>query len=121
MTALQLIVLALAVTRLSLMFVKEDGPMYIFKKLRDKVGIQNISLPNGDIKTFVIDEEHNLFGGLLACVWCTSIWVSAILTILYYLLPTVAIFISMILALSMISILINVYIEKMSNENKTND
>jgi hypothetical protein len=118
MTVIHIIILALAVCRLSLLFVTEDGPMHIFKKIRDKVGIQDIVLPNGDIKKFIIDEETNLLGGILSCTWCSSVWFSAFLIIWYLLFPLTAFYISAWLSLSMISIIINVIIERLQDANK---
>lgn len=120
MTVIQLLVLSLAVTRLALMFVTEDGPYSVFKRLRDKAGIQEFTLPTGDVQKFVIDEENNLLGGILSCTWCASVWFSAFLIIGYLLLPVITFYIAAWLSLSMISIIVNVVIERLQDANKDN-
>lgn len=53
---------ALATWRLSSLLVNEDGPAHVFKRLR------------------VWAELHSGFlADLLACVWCCSVWVAAIM------------------------------------------
>jgi hypothetical protein len=54
---LDAIKLALATWRLSSLLVQESGPFNVFAALREKT----------------------TFGGMLDCVWCTSIWVAALL------------------------------------------
>lgn len=56
---LDTIKLALATWRLSSLLVQESGPFDVFGKLRGKTTV----------------------GGMLDCVWCTSIWVAALLVL----------------------------------------
>lgn len=64
MSALDLLILALACWRLAYMLVREDGPAHIFARLR----------------------ARTTFGGLLECVFCTSIW-TAVLVFAVWLTP----------------------------------
>lgn len=52
-----------AIWRLSAMLVNEAGPFEVFERLRYKA-------------------RDTMLGALLECVWCTSVWVSALLLIL---------------------------------------
>lgn len=61
MTALDLVILALATWRLSFMVAREKGPFSAFERLR-------VVLP---------------LGGLTACLYCVSVWVSVGLYLLW--------------------------------------
>jgi hypothetical protein len=63
-TPFEFIVCALAVFRLSLLLSKEDGPMWVFRKLRRSVPAKS-SAKEG-----------------ISCPWCVSIWF-ANLVVLY--------------------------------------
>ena len=52
MNALDLLILALACLRLAYMLVREDGPAHLFARIR----------------------ARTTFGGLLECVFCSSVW-----------------------------------------------
>lgn len=112
-TFLHLILLSLATCRLSIMFVNEDGPMNVFKKIREWADIQEIVLPNGYTERFIIDEDENLIGGILSCTWCASVWFSAFLILLYLLSPLLAFLVAFWLSGSMLSILLNVTVDKL--------
>ena len=62
MTPLLFIVGCLATFRLSLLLSKEDGPAWIFRKIRN-------TLP----------KKSSLHDGV-RCIWCTGVWMSAIVT-----------------------------------------
>lgn len=61
-----LLVGGLATFRLSLLISKEDGPAYIFRKLRRKAPAAS-SLKEG-----------------LSCQWCVSVWMSALIATFYW-------------------------------------
>lgn len=56
LSTLDLIILALACWRLAFMLVREAGPLDIFARLR----------------------ARSTLGGLLDCVFCTSVWTAAL-------------------------------------------
>lgn len=93
-----LLLLGLAATRISLLFVKEDGPFDIFGKLRDYVGVQYDAMgePYGE----------NFFAKLLSCIYCTSVWVGVFFTLLLVIDTDLASIIALPFALSQIAILI---------------
>lgn len=63
MNFLQLLLGGLATYRLSLLISKEDGPAYIFRKLR------KLPPPNSSVKDG------------LSCEWCMSIWMGALVAL----------------------------------------
>jgi hypothetical protein len=65
----------LAVWRISYMLVHEEGPYDIFGKLRDLSGISY------DVYSDLITP--NVVSKILVCVQCTSVWVAALLFLLY--------------------------------------
>jgi hypothetical protein len=98
---LHFILLALATWRLSSLFCQEDGPLGIFRKIRDKVGIVHDC--NGDIEIV----PNKFLCELLSCVWCFGVWVSGAMLVLYIFLPTFAIYFSLWLSFSTITIMVN--------------
>ena len=71
MKFLYLLLGGLATFRLSLLLSSEDGPAYIFRKLR-KLPSKNSSAKDG-----------------LSCAWCMSIWMSALVTTYFWLLALI--------------------------------
>lgn len=60
------ILLALAVWRLTSLFVEEDGPFDIFARLRSLIGVY--------YDEFSVKQSKNEIARGLTCVWCASIW-----------------------------------------------
>lgn len=101
----QLIIYALATWRISSLFVAETGPGRVFLHIRELFGIQHDD--NG--KVVLIPEIF--FAELLSCVWCFSLWVGIVITILHAILPDLACFILLPFALSSLSIFLNKIVE----------
>lgn len=98
------IVYALAIWRLSNMLVDESGPFDLFGKLRSKLGVKydRHSKPYGE--TFLAQ--------LLSCIYCVSVWISAIFVICDKLSRGLAINFSIPLALSAGAILVGSQIKR---------
>lgn len=92
------LVLSLASTRISLLFVREDGPFDMFGRLRDYVGVQYDAMGQPYGETF--------FAKLLSCIYCTSVWVGVFFTILVVLNVNFALIVALPFALSQVVILI---------------
>ena len=79
MPSLEFVVLALATWRMASLLAHEDGPGDVFTWLRHVLGVR-------------YDEDSNLIGenwlakGVL-CLWCNSVWIGAVWTVLVVLLP----------------------------------
>ena len=95
---LEIVILALAVWRLSSMLVNEDGPLHIFHKLRYKMGMR--------YNENSIEYPTTPLSDLFACVWCMSMWVGFGITVVYLLLEAAAVYIAMPFALSAVAIMI---------------
>lgn len=88
------LILCLATWRLSSLLVSEKGPFNLFSKIRHVAGIRE-------------GKATNVIAEGLQCIWCTSIWVGTVLTLFYALLPALALWLSLPLALSTIAIILN--------------
>lgn len=73
MPLVQVIVVGLAIWRVSAMLVYEDGPWAIFERFRTLVGIP----PEGG-------RIEGFLPALLSCVWCTSVWLAPLMWSLWY-------------------------------------
>lgn len=73
---LEVILIALAALRLSLLLVKEDGPWDAFIHLRAVAGVpkDGVGPSLGLVRKFT--------AGVLSCTWCCSLWMAAGLWVL---------------------------------------
>lgn len=70
----RLIAYSLATWRLAFMLVHETGPLNIFQTIRRRAGVETTNEHGNP----ACDDRHPYFG-MFCCVFCMSIWVSAIL------------------------------------------
>lgn len=81
-----------AIWRLSSMIAVEDGPFYVFAKLRHLAGMRY--------------DEHstplpqNEFARGLVCVWCLSVWVAMLVSLFYWFCGTMVVWMLFPFALS---------------------
>ena len=71
---------------LAYMLTKLGGPFDVFKNLRIAVGIHY----NDDDE--IVAVENKFFAKLLECIWCTSTWVSMVVTfglVYMFILPAI--------------------------------
>lgn len=101
MDVLELIVLALATWRVAIMFVRETGPFFIFKRIREAVGITH------DQDGAILQIPDTLFAGLLSCMWCASVWVAAIWMVFWYFFPEPTSLVAVVFCLSAVAILLD--------------
>jgi hypothetical protein len=93
-----LIVVALGVWRISSLLVNEDGPAYIFGKLRTRVGIR--------FNHYSQPYAENDLAELFLCVWCLSVWVGLVMAILWIISPTLTLYLSLPFAFSTVAIIV---------------
>ena len=98
-------VLALAVFRLTSLLVNEAGPWDIFHLLRRKAGITYDQYSHK-----VTDNE---LGRMLLCSWCTSMWVSFGVVLVWAVLPDWGIYLFLPFALSSVSIVVQEALDKL--------
>lgn len=99
------IFMALATWRIASLFVHEDGPFFIFRKIRTWAGIAH------DEWGGKYQIPDTFFAQLLSCVWCSSLWVGGALALLYYYSITLAFYASLPFALSAAAIWFEKYFE----------
>lgn len=81
---IEAILIGLAAFRLASLFTREDGPFYIFTKLR------NLTLPDeGELNPI----QDFLFG-IYSCMWCATVWFVPVTTLLWLLEPWIVIVIA---------------------------
>jgi hypothetical protein len=87
------VLVAISTWRLTSLIVQEDGPYFIFLRLRMLVGIVylNGSTPMGKKETIEIHRHvGNMFPAkptnelarAMSCIWCASVWVGLVLATL---------------------------------------
>ena len=101
MDILKIALLALAGWRLTSLLSSEDGPLDVFKRVREAVGITHYQ--DGGI----CETPDKFWCKLLSCPWCLSVWVSGLLTSAYIFLPQITIYFALWLGLSTITIMVN--------------
>lgn len=123
MDFLHLLIFSLATWRISSLLVNEDGPWFIFERLRTKSGIywhvpwpyhvesQEHSDPLDEIR--IVPDRF--WPQILSCIWCCSIWVGFGWLILFLISPWNAVLLAAPFAFSAGAILLNLVVEKLSN------
>lgn len=104
LNAIDLIVLSLAVWRLSSLFAAEEGPWEIFEKIRQFSGVKYKEVPPYEM------YGTNVVSRGLICVWCNSIWIGLLATILYA-ISTDTIYLFIPFSLSGVAILLDRLLE----------
>ena len=97
-----IIILGLAVWRLSSLISRESGPYNIFALLRFRAGVvynkMSEEIPSSELSKGIL------------CLWCVSVWISIPLGILYFFLPMFTIFACIPFAISALAILVDGHI-----------
>ncbi|QGQ97026.1 DUF1360 domain-containing protein [Paenibacillus psychroresistens] len=99
MTSLTLIILALACYRLTHLIVFD----LIFAPIRDLFVTRDF-----ETMTFTLQggRIRSVIGRILICPWCSSLWVSVLITISYYYFESITYWICLLLTLSAFTSLI---------------
>ncbi len=104
MEFLNLVILAMAITRLSQLVTDEYGLFGIFERLRNLAGV-NENKEGGRVDQ---DEaQSNQLSAILSCIRCASLWIAIGAVIAYYLAPDPVIWIALPFALSEAAIMID--------------
>ena len=77
----ELIIMALATWRLASMFVSEDGPFDIFRRIRSLFGVTHHD--DGTIARIPDKSLSKLF----TCIWCMSVWIAAVVYLVWVVAP----------------------------------
>lgn len=97
------IILALATYRISNLLVNENGPFEILEIFRHKIGVKynDSNIPYG----------LNQFAELFTCIYCLSIWIGIIISLLYMTVPVYTTIICLPFALSTVAIGLHKYVK----------
>jgi hypothetical protein len=101
-----LLVYGLATWRVASLFVREDGPFFIFRRIRELAGMTHDE--NGQ----VVQIPDRFFAQLLSCVWCTSFWVALFWVTIWLTVPEISFVLAFLFALSTVSIMVDKVVEK---------
>lgn len=102
MNPLTILVLAAATWRISSFLVNEDGPFFVFERLRERFGIHYQYINGKEIKVVPL----NFMAQLLDCVWCASMYIGTGWTILFVTFPNLALWFALPFALSAFSVVV---------------
>lgn len=83
------------------MIVREDGPAYVFRGLRELAGITH------DDDGGVLTVPDKFLPQLLSCVYCASIWVGFAWMVFWVLTPAIAVNFASVFAVSSIAIAVD--------------
>lgn len=113
---LTVLLLGLATWRVSSLLVNEDGPWRVFRRMRrlaragewSQAGLDAGRLSSDEVEWVMMQagRPEGFFSGLLSCIWCVSVWVSALVVIMWLIWPHLAITACLVLAISAMAILI---------------
>lgn len=77
----QIVIGILATWRLSAMLSYEAGPNDIFIWFRELIGIYH------DDTGEIIGDNGSFFAELFTCIWCLSVWIGMVITVMIFLNP----------------------------------
>ena len=101
----QFLIMAMAVWRVSSIVAREDGPMDIFPKFKTRV----LDLSEDERLHISVRKMLNSFYRGLNCMWCNSVWFSAIASI--FISNSFKEWIVVTLSLSTVAIMIETFIK----------
>ena len=105
-TTFEFVILALATWRIASLICNEDGPFDVFERIRNHA--KSLSTRSKLCRTFGLEE-------LFHCEWCMSMYLGAVLTILFYLVPLPTLYASLPFTLSTVTIVIKYVVQVLMN------
>lgn len=96
---MEFLVLMLATFRITSLLVDEDGPLDLFLRFRQLIGVR----VDKDGETY----GKNPFATGFTCLWCVSVWIGMGWATLYFFFPNGTFLVAMPLALSTGAILVD--------------
>lgn len=104
MRIVELIVFGLATWRIASLLVNEDGPWFMFYRLRERVGIGH------DAQRRILTIPDRFLAQVLSCVWCCSIWVGFGWLGFWWLFPEVVLKLATAFSFSAVAIMIEKWV-----------
>jgi hypothetical protein len=93
------VILALATWRIASLVAEEEGLFGWLEWVRNRIGVRY------DEHSYAYGE--NELADRMLCIWCSTPWIGAALTVLYLLAPTITRWAATPLALSAVAIAVN--------------
>ena len=106
----ELAVLGLATWRIASLLGQEDGPAGILLAMRHRLGERYDEYANPFIERLGKKWYHGILYEIadqLTCIWCCTLWVGLLATVLYLLVPIALFYLALPLALSAIGVYFN--------------
>ena len=104
MSGIELLILSIAVWRVSHLLLDENGPKDIFGRLRIWAGAEEI-LDDGSREVIVSPPDGSL-AQLFQCIWCLSVWLGMAAAVSYLLCPHATVAVALPFFLSGVAVLI---------------
>lgn len=101
--ALDLILFALAVWRVSYMLIEEEGPFFIFDRMRVAIGLR-LDADDKWIVPFDLPGWRDSLASLFACIYCLSVWVALLFFLVYLIDVSIARAVAVPFALSALAL-----------------
>lgn len=98
------IVAALATWRISHMLLYENGPFRALRRLRVMLGVMYYSDDSNDVASSKYE--------ITTCVWCLSVWVGAVVGVLWLLTPVWSFWVTLPFALSAGAVVLDKLVKK---------
>jgi hypothetical protein len=102
-----LLVIGLACWRISSLVVGEDGPWFVFDRIRKLVRA-------GDYNN-VPPPDRRWYIGIFECIWCCSMWVGIGYAVIYLVNPWLALAFSLPFSISALAIIYNTVLERLQS------
>lgn len=114
------VVLALATWRLGYMFVKEEGPLSVFKRIRRTFFAGEYDPEQPSFEDFEPEDhtwwseleelpKQGIIGGILSCIYCMSVWIGFFFTALMLMWPAGSVVVALPFALSAVAVMIEMW------------
>ncbi|MFE8696398.1 DUF1360 domain-containing protein [Cytobacillus sp. FJAT-53684] len=113
---MELVILALASFRLTRLFVYDKITEFIRRPFFEEKEETN---EKGETEIYLVPLKGGLrgfIGNLLSCYWCTGIWSSLFLCLMYLYIPHIALPILLVLAVAGLAAIIETLIQKWLEE-----
>ncbi|PLR78798.1 sporulation protein [Bacillus sp. V3-13] len=71
--------------------------------------------PDGNKEIYLVPKGNGIrswIGELLSCFWCTGVWSSLLLTVVYFLVPVIGVPVIFVLAVAAVGSVIEIFISK---------
>ena len=92
----EFIIYALATWRIASLLATEEGPLGIFSKLRQELGVYYEENARG----VLVPYANNVIGKGIICIWCSSLWFGLLFAVLGRGLPELTVYLVKIQLLS---------------------